>query len=321
MEIDSPTGREGPVGEHVAQLLTGLGYRVQRQEVTPGRWNVYATREPPDVVFSTHLDTVMPTLPVREDHEYLYGRGSADAKGIAAVQIAASEQLAAAGERRVGLLFVVGEESLSDGARAAAALEPRSRFLVNGEPTENRLALGTKGSVRLTLRATGRAAHSAYPEEGASAIEAMLDALERVRRVPLPTDPLMGDTTINIGTITGGNAPNVIPDACAAELHVRTVGDAASLIDQLRTACGPDVSLEVGLAFAPIRLRAVDGFETSVVRYGTDLPFLDTWGERFLLGPGTIRVAHTDHERVAKRELQEGVALYARLARILLERD
>jgi acetylornithine deacetylase len=192
---------------------------------------------------------------------------------------------------------------------------------VNGEPTENRLALGTKGSVRLTLRAAGRAAHSAYPEEGESAIEAMLDALERVRRVPLPSDPLMGDTTINIGTIAGGTAPNVIPDACTAELHVRTVGDSAPLLTALRDACGPRIDVQVGLAFAPIRLRAFEGFETTVVRYGTDLPFLGEWGERFLLGPGTIRVAHTDHERVSKQELRDGVALYQRLASALLALD
>lgn len=318
VEIDSPTGSEGPVGEHVAARLTSLGYQVQRQEVTPGRWNVYAVREPPVVVFSTHLDTVQPNLPTSEDADYLYGRGTADAKGIAAVQIAAAEKLAAAGERRVGLLFVVGEEALSDGARAAASLTPRGRCIVNGEPTENRLALGTKGSVRLTLRASGRAAHSAYPEEGASAIEAMLDTLERVRRLPLPRDPVLGDTTINIGTVSGGTASNVIPDACSAQLHIRTVGEGAPLIDAVRGACGEGVAVEVGLAFEPIRLRSIDGFQTTVVRYGTDLPFLEAWGERYLLGPGSIRVAHTDHERVAKRELLDAVGLYERAARALI---
>ena len=321
VEIDSPTGREGPVVEHVATLLGRLGYAVERQEVAPGRSNLYARREPPVVVFSTHLDTVTPPLPVREDAEYLYGRGTADAKGIAAVQIAASERLAAAGERRIGLLFVVGEETLSDGARAAATLAPRGRFVVNGEPTENRLALGTKGSLRITLRASGTAAHSAYPEEGASAIAAMLDALERIRGIPLPRDPILGETTLNIGTIAGGTVPNVIPDACVADLHVRTVADGAGVVNAIRAACGDRVDVDVGLALPPVRLRAVPGFETTVVRYATDLPFLEGWGERFLLGPGSIRVAHTAHERVAKRDLLDGVDLYERLARTLLAGD
>jgi acetylornithine deacetylase len=321
VEIDSPTGREGPAVEHVALLLTRLGYAVQRQEVSPGRSNLYALREPPVAVFSTHLDTVTPSLPVREDAEYLYGRGTADAKGIAAVQIAACERLAAAGERRVGLLFVVGEEGLSDGARAAATLAPRGRFVVNGEPTENRLAVGTKGSLRITLRAAGTAAHSAYPEEGSSAIAAMLDALERIRRIPLPHDPVLGETTLNIGTIAGGTVPNVIPDTCTAELHVRTVSEGGQVADAIRAACDDRVDVDVGLALPPVRLRALPGFETTVVRYATDLPFLEGWGERFLLGPGSIRVAHTAHERVAKRELVDAVGLYERLTRALLAGD
>jgi acetylornithine deacetylase len=318
VDIDSLTGREGPVVEHVAGVLSRLGYAVQRQEVTPGRHNVYAVREMPVLVFTTHLDTVAPVLPVREDDEYLYGRGSADAKGIAAAQIVASEQLAAAGERRIGLLFVVGEETISDGARAAASLAPRGRFIVDGEPTENLLAVGTKGALRLKLRAVGRAAHSAYPEEGVSAIDAMLDALARIRLLPRPSDPVFGETTLNVGTLTGGTAPNVVADACEADLHVRTVADGADMLAAIRKACGDRVTVEVGLAFDPVRLRTLPGFETTVVRYGTDLPFLETWGERFLLGPGSIRVAHTDHERVSKQDLERGVAAYERLARTLL---
>jgi acetylornithine deacetylase len=192
---------------------------------------------------------------------------------------------------------------------------------VDGEPTENRLALGTKGSIRMTLRATGRAAHGAYPEEGASAIVAMLDALDRVRRLPLPSDPVLGETTVNIGTIAGGTAPNVIPDACTAELHMRTVANGTALVETLRAACGDRVTLEVAFAIAPVRMRALAGFETTVVRYGTDLPFLEPWGERFLLGPGSIRVAHTEHERIAKRDLADGVRLYERIARTLLDAE
>src|SRR5437762_2825429 len=188
VQINSPTGEEGPVGEFLAQALERLGYQVRRQEVTPGRWNVLATREAPLVFFSTHMDTVPPNLPFREDPTHLHGRGTADAKGIAAAQIAAAEELAKGGERRVALLFLVGEEYGSDGARAAGSLEPKGRFMINGEPTENRLALGHKGSLYARLIAKGRAAHSAYPEEGKSAIERMLAALDTIKQIPLPTD-------------------------------------------------------------------------------------------------------------------------------------
>ncbi len=317
--IDSPTGEEGEVCRFLAGTLERLGYRVTRQEVSPGRFNLLAVRDAPLVVFSTHLDTVPPALPLREDTTHLHGRGTADAKGIAAVQVAAAERLAAAGERRIGLLFVVGEEQTGDGARAAETLEPKGRYLVNGEPTENLLALGTKGILRVELHAGGRAAHSAYPEEGVSAIERMLDTLQRIRRLPLPTDPTLGDCTLNIGTIAGGVRPNVIPDACRVEIALRTVGPTDDLLAALRAACVEGVDLTVALDTPPVRLRALPGFETIVVKFGTDLPWLAPWGERFLIGPGSIRVAHTNHERVSKAELREGVSCYERIAQLLLK--
>lgn len=317
--IYSPTGQEGEVAEFLAGLLEDLGYQVTRQQVATKRFNVYAFREPPVVVFSTHLDTVPPQLPVAEDEDHLYGRGTADAKGIAAVQVVAAERLAARAETRIGLLFVVGEEHGADGARAARSLEPKGSYLVNGEPTENRLALGTKGFLRVELRARGRAAHSAYPEEGVSAIERMLDTLERIRRLPLPTDDLLGGCTLNIGTINGGVRPNVIPDSCRAEISFRTVGETSALRADLHSALAEGVEAEVLLDAPPVRLRAVPGFETTVVRYGTDLPWLESWGERFLIGPGSIRVAHTDHEKVGKAELLRGVDCYERMAAVLLE--
>ena len=318
VRIPSPTGAEAVVCDHVAERLADLGWSVTRQPVTEGRANVYATRSEPVVVLSTHLDTVRPELPVGEDDEWIFGRGSADAKGIAAAQIAAAAALVESGDPRIGLLFVVGEEGPSDGARAAAALEPKGRYVINGEPTDNRLALGTKGSVRLELTARGRAAHSAYPEEGCSAIERMLDALTRIRALAFPADATLGDVTVNLGTIEGGSAPNVIPDHCRAQLMYRTVDRNAAVIDAVTRAAGAEVDVEVTLSLPPVRLAAREGFETTVVRFGTDLPWLEPWGERFLLGPGSIRVAHTDAERVAKAELRRGAELYVRLARSLL---
>jgi acetylornithine deacetylase len=319
VRIESPTGEEGAVGEYLGGRLEELGYQVQRQRVSPGRFNVFATRDRPVVVLSTHMDTVPPSLPAREDDTYLYGRGSADAKGIIAAQVAAAEHLAARGERRVALLFVVGEELTADGARAAATLEPKGRYVINGEPTDNRMARGHQGMLRVELRARGRAAHSAYPEEGESAIEPVLDALERVRRLPLPRDPTLGDCTLNIGTIAGGVRPNVIPDACRAELLFRTVGATAELLAAVRIAAGDRVEVLVAHDAPPVTLRVLPGFEPTLVRFGTDVPWLEAWGERFLMGPGSITVAHTDHERVAKRELDAAVELYQRAVSALLD--
>ncbi len=318
MRIESPTGEEGAVGEYLARHLEAKGYDAQRQQVTPGRFNVLATRDQPVVVLSTHMDTVPPSLPVSEDDTHLYGRGSCDAKGIIAAQVAAAERLVERGERRVALLFVVGEELAADGARAAATLEPKGRYLINGEPTDNRMARGHKGMLRVELRAKGRAAHSAYPEEGESAIEPILDALERIRRLPLPTDPTLGDCTLNIGTIAGGIRPNVIPDACRAELLFRTVGAHGELLAAMRAAAGDRVDVVVAHDAPPVKLRVLPGFEPTLVRFGTDVPWLEAWGERFLMGPGSITVAHTDHERVAKRELEEAVELYQRAVTVLL---
>ncbi len=314
--LDTPTGHEGPAVELLTSLLRGLGYRTIRQPVTPGRDNLYAFREAPEVVFSTHLDCVPPYLPLREDETHLHGRGTCDAKGLAAAMIAAAERLAERNERRIGLLFVVGEENGSDGAQVAGALEPKGRFLINGEPTENRLSMGQKGSIKVVLECTGKAAHSAYPDEGKSALLPILDTLERLRRLPLPSDPMLGASTLNIGRVEGGVAPNVIPPSARAELLVRLVGPSATLQREI-VACaqpGVTVSFPTELPFFKNTAAAPAGWETTVVSYASDLPFHAAWGQGFQLGPGTIRVAHTSGERIAKAELLEGVRLYEKLA-------
>ena len=292
--LETPTGSEQPAIDLLEEVLRRAGYRTLRQPVSSGRDNLYAFRDRPELVFSTHVDTVPPHLPLVEDDTALRGRGTCDAKGLAAAMIAASERLAAAGERRIGLLFLVGEENGSDGARAAADFGPRGRFLINGEPTENRLSVGQKGTLRVDLTATGRAAHSAYPEEGSSAIAALLDTIERIRRLPLPHDPLLGPSTLNLGLIQGGVAPNVIPPLASAQLLVRTVEPTAPL----KAAIGEQLAPRVSVAF-PVELPfhkaggAPPGWDTTVVSYASDLPFLSAWGEGFQLGPGSIRLAHT----------------------------
>ena len=320
--LETPTGSEQPAIDLLEGVLRRAGYRTTRQGVSPGRDNLYAYREAPALVFSTHVDTVPPHLPLAEDERVIRGRGSCDAKGLAAAMVAAAERLAGAGERRIWLLFVVGEENGSDGARAAADFGPRGRFLINGEPTENRLSVGQKGTLRVDLTATGRAAHSAYPEDGASAIAALLDTIERIRQLPLPRDPLLGSSTLNLGLISGGVAPNVIPPHAAAQLLVRTVEPTERLKAAIRERLAPGVTV----AF-PVELPfhkaggAPPGWETTVVSYASDLPFLASWGEGYQLGPGTIRVAHTADEHILKADLLRGVELYVRLARDLLAHE
>lgn len=320
--LETPTGAEQPAIEFLDGALRRAGYCTARQQVSPGRDNLYAYRESPEVVFSTHVDTVPPHVPLAEDAVAIRGRGSCDAKGLAAAMVAAAERLAAAGERRVGLLFLVGEENGSDGAKAAADLGPKGRFLINGEPTENRLSVGQKGTLRVDLSAVGRAAHSAYPDQGVSAIAALLDTIERIRRMPLPRDPLLGPSTLNLGLISGGVAPNVIPPYASAQLLVRTVEPTSPLMAAIEKELAPGVTV----AF-PVELpfhkggAAPPGWETVVVSYASDLPFLASWGEGYQLGPGSILLAHTAEEHILKTDLLRGVDLYVRLATDLLARE
>lgn len=320
VEIESPTGAEGPATDFLARYLDALGYTVIRQPVSPARHNLFAWRGPPALVFSTHLDTVPPHVPLSEDAEFIHGRGSCDAKGLAAAMIAAAERLVAEGETRVGLLFLVGEENGSDGAQAAASLRPKGRFIINGEPTDNTLTIGQKGSLRVELAATGRAAHSAYPDEGTSAIAALLETITRISALPLPSDPLLGQSTLNIGTIRGGVAPNVIPAEAEAQLLFRTVEPTAGLRARIASLAAPGVEVRFPAEIPAFKGTAPAGWETKVVSFASDLPFLAPWGECFQLGPGSIRLAHTAEERISKRELLRGVELYARLARDLLAR-
>lgn len=322
VSIPSPTGEEGKVASFLAHRLTSHGWLVDRQEVTPGRDNLYARRGTPVVVLSTHLDTVPGGPAPREDTTTMWGRGIVDAKGIAAAMVIAAETLADEGEDRVGLLFLVGEEDGSDGALAADRIPDKGRFLVNGEPTENRLAIGQKGTLRVTLTASGSAAHSGYPDLGRSAIDPLLDALHAIRALALPVDPVLGPSTLNIGRLAGGVAPNVIPPHASAELLIRTVGPSGPLRDTITALAEPlGVVARFSLDIPPVRSSSLDGWDTTVVSYTSDWPLLSAWGTGYQLGPGSIRVAHTEDERITKAELRDGVASYVRLVRTLLESD
>jgi acetylornithine deacetylase len=316
IDIESVTGHERAVGdflyERLSRLAAETGGTVERMPVEADRFNLFVAWGEPAVVLSTHMDTVPPFFPSSDDGDCLHGRGACDTKGGIASMVKAAEELLARGNRGFGLLFVVGEETDSVGATVADRNPRGSRFLINGEPTENRLALGSKGALYLRLEAEGRAAHSAYPELGVSAIDRLLAALARLREVALPSDPTLGETTLNVGTLAGGRAANVIPDQARAEVMLRTVGPTEELAAGLHAAVDsvPGVRIAEQRETRAMRLGAVPGFETTVVKYTTDIPRLPSWGKPFLLGPGSIHVAHTPDERVPKRELVEAVGLY-----------
>lgn len=313
IDIDSTTGREQEVAAFIARTLRELGWRVDEQPLKDGRFNVIARIAEPRVALSTHFDCVPPFFPSRVEGGRLHGRGACDAKGILAAQVAAAERARKAGRTDVGLLFVAGEERGSDGAKAANTWPTTSKFLINGEPTDNRLGLATKGVYRARLTATGRAAHSSLPELGESAIEKLVDVVVSLRSVQWPADELLGPTNYSVGLIAGGVAPNVIAPQATAELMFRTVADYLDVRALLVAAAGRHATVEDVLVVPPVRLHTVPGFETAVFAYTTDVPFLGAWGTPMLLGPGSITVAHTDEESLDIEELHRAVDCYESL--------
>ena len=323
VDIESVTNAEKRVGEflfdHLSELAQRSGGQVDRIAVEPERFNVLAYWGEPVVTLSTHMDTVPPFFASREDEEHIWGRGSCDAKGIIAAMIGAGEKLLAAGTKNFGLLFVVGEERNGVGAQAAAKKARGSRYLINGEPTENKIALGAKGALRYQITARGRLAHSAYPELGESAIEKLLDVLEDIRAIRLPEDELLGCSTLNIGTLAGGRAPNVIADLAQAEIMFRLVGSADPIAAAVEQAVAGRAEALQKVNTPAQRLEGFPGLDTTVVSFTTDIPsFAGSWGKPFLIGPGSIHVAHTAEERIPKRELTEAVDIYARMTTTLI---
>ncbi len=317
IDIESVTPNEREIGdflfEHLYPLAERHGGKIERQEVEPGRNNVWARWGEPEVVFSTHMDTVPPFIPSREDDEFIWGRGACDTHGIAAAMINAVESLLEDGLQGLGILLVVGEEVDGAGARHANSRPPRARYLINGEPTENLLALASKGTLGLRIRASGRACHSAYPELGVSATDILLDRLNRLRAIDWPSDPLLGETTLNVGTLEAGPAANIVADYAVASVVIRVVADLAAT-KALAFSALDGVDVEVFSYTPALRLHALEGFETSIVKYTTDIPKLTNWGRPLLVGPGSIHHAHTVDERIPKAQIVEAIDLYKRLA-------
>jgi acetylornithine deacetylase len=320
IEIESVTWNEGAAGRWLRDYLANAGFEVTTQSVTGDRINVYARIGDPIVTFSSHIDTVPPFIGFSEDEKNIYGRGACDAKGVIAAQVFAAKKLKDEGVTNIGMLYVVGEEDGSDGAKVANSIPNKNRFLINGEPTESHQAVATKGALRVAIEAKGRTAHSAYPELGESAIEKLIDVLADIRRHNWPVDPELGPTTYNIGTISGGRKANVVPDFASSEVMFRVVTGFDEVFRMVTEVAGDRAEVKRGFTLPVVRTRTVEGMDIprSVVRFATDIPCLTNWGAPLLFGPGSIHDAHTSHEYIAKQDLLGAVATYARMARALL---
>ncbi|MGH9766157.1 MAG: M20/M25/M40 family metallo-hydrolase [Blastocatellia bacterium] len=320
MEIESTSWNEGAAGRWLRDYLVGAGFEVTTQPVTGDRINVYARIGDPVVTFSSHLDTVPPFMGFSEDEKNIYGRGACDAKGVIAAQVFAAKRLKDEGVTNIGMLYVVGEEDGSDGAKVANSIPNGNRYLINGEPTESHQAVATKGALRVVIEAKGRTAHSAYPELGESAIEKLIDILNDIRRHDWPIDAELGPTTYNIGTISGGRKPNVVPDFASSEVMFRIITGSDEMFKMISEVVGDRAEVKQGYTLPTVHTRTVKGMDipTSVVRFATDIPSLTSWGEPLLFGPGSIHDAHTSHEYIAKQDLLNAVETYAQMARALL---
>jgi len=319
LAIPSTTREEGAAVDFVSRWLVARDWNVMVQEVTPGRGNVWASRKGGGVTLSTHLDTVPPYVAPRREDGKLYGRGACDAKGIAAAMMVAGDRLVSMGEERVDLLFVVGEERGSDGARMANQLPATSKWLINGEPTESVLASGCKGAQRVIVRTKGREAHSAYSHLGESAITPMLQMLQELQSLKLPVDEILGPSTVNLGLIKGGTEANIVPGACEAEMMFRLVGDVAEVKKVLEPWAKDRATLEYGSFIPAQHFHTVPGFKTAPMAYTSDIPLLGNWGKPLLFGPGSIHVAHTTDEHIAEDELRASVDAYVKLTQHLLD--
>ena len=318
MSIPSVSGAEGRVGEFLESHLGALGYRVERQMVAPDRFNVIAFAGDAHVVMCSHIDTVPPILEIREDDDFLYGRGACDTKGIIAAMLEAGERLRTDGITNFGYLFVIAEETDSSGAKAANTLQWNSKYTIVGEPTENQLARAQKGAFMANLTVQGRAAHSGYPERGISAIDNLLEVLHDARNADWGSDPVLGKGTFNIGVLQGGERANIIAPHATASIMIRTVASRADIEEKMRKIAANRATMNVVSASDPQIMHVIEGFPTTVVSFGSDIPHLENLGKRLLIGPGSILDAHSVNERISKKELMEGVDLYDRLVRKLL---
>jgi len=317
IDIQSISGAEGPMADFLETYMAPKGWQVVRQTIAPGRDNVYMHRpgRTPRLIFNSHIDTVPPFFPSSRDDEWLYGRGACDTKSLIAAQLLAVENLLAEGCEDIGLLYVVGEEVDHIGMVKANDLGLDPDFLIVGEPTESKLVRRQKGIVKARLTARGKAAHSGYPETGVSAVEILLDVLETLRKEPWPDETRLGKTTMNIGLLSGGRAANVVADEAWAEVMFRVVTSEKEISARLTELCGDRVGVEIITSNDPCDLTTLDGYETVVVAFNTDIPYLNFNGKALLWGAGSILDAHTANEKIRIADLERAVTVYGNLAR------
>jgi acetylornithine deacetylase len=316
--IPSVTGSEEPVLAFLERRYASSGWIVDSMEVAPDRRNLFVHRGHPSVVLTTHADTVPPFFPPRREGDVLMGRGACDAKASLAAQAIALEELARDGTSEVGLLVLVGEERGSDGALAANRRPHLARYLVGGEPTGSRFVAGSKGCLRIEVEARGVSGHSSEPSTGRSAVDPLLEFLNSLRAMKLPEHPTFGATTMNIGVLQAGTAPNVIAESARAEIIFRTGEPIETLLAHIRPMAQGRVEVRVGYRSDPVSFRCPKESPGEIVSFACDLPLLPAWGEPILFGPGSIRDAHGAEERVSLAEVASAVGVYVGLVRGLL---
>jgi acetylornithine deacetylase len=322
--IPSLTGEEGSYGDALAREFAALGLDIERQQLAPGRFNVLARADAPEVVFCTHLDTVPPFYGPRAEAGWIHGRGACDAKGQALAMLGAARALLEQGERRFGLLFTVGEETDSAGAALANArlADPwRPRHVIVGEPTGNRFVRAGKGTFKGKLVARGVAGHSSE-DLGPSAVHELVHCAHRLLSESWGEHPLLGAGTLNIGVLHGGVAANVVADEATADVLIRTVEPLSDVRARLERCLGPHVRVaENSKGYAPVEFGVPVGEEGIMIAFGTDAPHMPRWGSPLLYGPGSIQDAHTDHEKVKQSDIELATARHVKTARELLARS
>ena len=319
LAVDSTSGNE----REFLQLLEGMfhddGWQITRQPVEEDRWNLLVTDgTDPQVLLSTHVDTVPPVLEVDYDGQVVRGRGACDTKGGLLAMVHAARRVRDAGIEGVGFLLVVGEEVDHRGAKEATALQLDVDRIILCEPTQNRVVTAQKGMVRCTLRTRGVAGHSAFPDDGESAVGPLLDALEAIRGHDWPTDELLGATTVNIGVIDAGVAANVFAPEARAEVLFRAVSDAEQLLHEVRSTVGGDVEMVDVVYNDPVFFDVPSGVDTCTVPFNTDAPYLADIADVWLVGPGDIRCAHSEDEQIRIGEIFDGIELYEKLIQRVL---
>ena len=375
IRIESISNNEHEIGVFVADFLESKNFTVVKQEVPPmkrkqddengppkPRYNIFAypdsLTEKPSILLTSHIDTVPPFIPYavhspdpstqNTDSIVIAGRGSVDAKASVAAQIFATlETLAENPDAKLGLLFVVGEETGGDGMKVFSDSEINTNSayhtVIFGEPTELALVSGHKGMLSFEVLSHGKAAHSGYPWLGRSAVSGIIPALAAVDKlgdIPvsqggLPSSPKYGHTTLNIGTVQAGVATNVVPAEARADVAVRlaagTPDEAREIIRLAVEKATADVDADVVVDFSTHRESYppqdldtdVPGFDVIPVNYGTDVPNLKLRDDvkRYLYGPGTIFVAHGDNEALTVRDMKDAVEGYKKLIDAALERE